>query len=211
VPVWPKVFGIIAIVFASYGLLSQLVGLVMAAPMSAVFERIGAPSPFDGGASRFIYLNGAGLLLLSGLLLAGGIALVRRRPAARRLLLSWAAARIAFAALIAPAQFAYTASMFSKVSSMPLTVGPPAAGSSAPAAAPSGAPAPGPSTVSPGAPAPLPIPVREMAVMGTVFGILMGCFLPLMTLIGLFLPKVVHQMRGWATPEQQDSPMPNLY
>lgn len=226
-PVWPKVCGITAIAIAGYSLVTQLMGLAMAAPMSAVFQHIGGTSPFDAAALRFLYVNAAGLLALTILLLAGGIALLRRRPSSRKLLYTWAVARIVFAALLAPAQYDYTMSMFTKIATMPMptrstspvTTAPVAGGSTAPTgtvASPT-APAP-PAARTPSSPLPgtstaaIPgFPIKEMAVMGMIFGLLMGCVLPVITLIGLSLPKVIHQMRCWSSPDPLPPPMPNLY
>lgn len=88
-PLWPKVIGIVCISFAGLGLCCGGVGLAMA-PLSAGFVEPlleGAPPPPSMTFGIVDYLIGGIGLVLTCVLLMGGIMLVGRRPIGRTLVL----------------------------------------------------------------------------------------------------------------------------
>jgi hypothetical protein len=107
---WPRVVGIIVVVIASLGImqygLCAPIGLLAASLMGSAFESIAESQPntgLEGTVAQMEALqdytlvnlasNGAALVL-SIMLLIGGIGLLRRRPWARRGLLAWAVLRM---------------------------------------------------------------------------------------------------------------------
>lgn len=217
VPGWPVGVGITAIVLAGYGLLTQLTGLLMVKPMSAILRQVGAGNLLGDKASHFIQLNAIGLSSLGLLLAVGGFKLFRRRPSARWLLLTWAVLRIVFSGLIAPMSYDYMTSLTTTMATIPRRVthptipgGPVSPAGPAPAASPStgtpstGTPAP-PGPVSPAFP---PVPVKGMAMLSMVMGIGMGSLLPLLTLVWFNLRKVRMLMASWSGAGAESIPPP---
>ena len=118
---WPNVIGIIAIVFGSMAALGSCfaIGALLfldqyADIMNSFQAQAGQGEAWEEmvaimDARQLIFLAlGFLALFLAGLLLAGGIALIRRRPSARGLLLGWSLAKMAMAVTEAWAEWPLT-------------------------------------------------------------------------------------------------------
>ncbi len=165
-----------------------------------------------GLMNRYMLYNGTGCLILGLLLVVGGIALLRRRPQARVLLLTWAVGRIILAVATLPMMMAYTEAMMNSFSVPPphtAPAAPAAPGTSASTPGPSAAPAPAGGASSP-APAPAsPAPGRAappfdvtamtaaMSRIGAYAGLASACLGPLFVLVWFNLRKIRTQMASW--------------
>lgn len=216
-PAWPKALGITAIVFGAYGMISHAAGFASSRFLGAITKGLPEAAGFDeqvlGLMNRYMLYNGTGCLILGLLLLAGGIALLRRRRKARALLLTWAMARIVLAVATLPLMMSYTEAMMARFAVPPLRTVPPAAAppasgstpaspppaagtprsaSAPPAAAPAGAP---------GSPAAPPFNVHAMAAamsrIGAYAGLASACLGPVFALIWFNLRRIRTQMASW--------------
>jgi hypothetical protein len=97
---WPAVIGIICIVLGGLSILGGLWGLLFPILFRGLLESA-AKAPGGAAAAQFPYwvnqLSSGGMLFLSFILLAGGIALNSRRRVGPRLLLTWSILKIIFA------------------------------------------------------------------------------------------------------------------
>ncbi|MFP4104721.1 MAG: hypothetical protein ACLFVU_01420 [Phycisphaerae bacterium] len=93
-PAWPKVFGILSIVFAGLGILSTLFGLIVGNPNSASNPSApNVPTREDLTDAMPVWHGGAETILsvlLPVLLLIAGIMLLKYKPLGRTLHLVWA-------------------------------------------------------------------------------------------------------------------------
>lgn len=103
--IWPTVLGVLAVIFGSLGLLNAvfgLFGILVPGIVKGFFEQQAQQQPgvgLESAVAQMEVIEGyffANLLVLicsfalSIMLLAGGIALLRRRPSARRTMMGWA-------------------------------------------------------------------------------------------------------------------------
>lgn len=223
-PAWPKALGITAIVFGAYGLISHAAGFATTRFLGTMTQGLPGAAGFDEKAlslmNRYMLYNGIGCLILGLLLIAGGIALLRRRPRARALLLTWAVARIILAVATAPMMMAYTGAMITSLTVHPLTTLSPVPAPPAPAGVPLGpvsesvstplsagpmAPV-GPGSVTapaspPRSPAAPPFNASAMAAamsrIGAYAGLAAACLGPLFVLIWFNLRKIRTYMATW--------------
>ncbi len=96
---WPIVFGVIAIIFAAFGLLGALSSPFLAKfslSQVEVLKQSGVTVPDEvvEGYKAVVRNNAIGSGILSLLLLIGGILLVKRRPVAAMLLQIWSVLKI---------------------------------------------------------------------------------------------------------------------
>ncbi len=116
---WPTVLGIISIVLASLGILTNLCGGVAAVFMPAIMGAIGDAAPKDDPmikvqvelAHRFMAFNLANAVIVIGLgviLLSAGIGLARRRRTAVGKVKLWAIGRIIWSIPAAYATYVIT-------------------------------------------------------------------------------------------------------
>jgi hypothetical protein len=89
--VWPTVIGIIAIVWASVGLLGGACGLLMPSAVGQIAASSGDKAMLDlQKQGPWMTVSSLASVGLAGLLLAAGIGVVSRRPWARKSFLVWA-------------------------------------------------------------------------------------------------------------------------
>jgi hypothetical protein len=217
-PAWPKALGITAIVFGAYGMISHAAGFASTKFLGSMTKGLPGSVGFDenvlGLMNRYMLYNGTGCLILGLLLVGGGIALLRRRPQARALLLTWAVARIMLAVATLPMMMAYTEAMMASLTVAPpaRTVSPP--GSPAATPVPAGAPS-APATPAPAGSVPAPVPpgagaprspappfnVNAMAAamsrIGAYAGLASACLAPVFALVWFNLRRVREQMATW--------------
>lgn len=225
-PIWPKIMGWCAVGVGTYGIFSHGLGLFMVPFARSIVTDPKAGKPIAAAMDdlgHFALYNGLGCLLLGVLLIVGGIALLRCRPLARGLLLSWAVLRIAFAGLTAPMFYSYTKSMMENAlagvppsisAAHPGGVGDTDEGTntgqgkftlrstSSPATS---------SSSSGGAPSPPAFPATSfassVATFSFGFGVVMSCILPLFTLIWFNLAKIKSQVAGWKSKPVYSTPI----
>ncbi len=175
---WPKVVGIICLVF---GIIAAALGLLGAATSDVqirMLEELGTPSDlFDRHMVAVKILPAvAGLLGLVAVI--GSILLIMRRKAGWSILLLWAGLKIAYALGQAP----FTAAMQKEIMPYQLKMLNQMQANSGKTAAP-------------------PVPLIEVATsMAQVFSVLWYCALPIFILIFFLRKKVRDEVDGWTNP-----------
>jgi hypothetical protein len=104
---WHKPLGIVGIIFGAGAALMGLFGLIMVPIQKKI---LGAAGVMDGVSPGHMFIQNYVVLplaiALGGLLLAGSIQLLRRRPVAKTLILTWAALKIILIIGSAPSSYA---------------------------------------------------------------------------------------------------------
>lgn len=101
---WPMALGVIAIIFGSLAALGGILGLFSPLMLGAMGQAM--PTPPQGGDPFAFMKDWTGWIIaasiltttIAGLLLAGGIGLVKRRRWAPRVVIAWAIVKIIFVA-----------------------------------------------------------------------------------------------------------------
>jgi len=174
-PLWPTVLGVIAVVFGALGAIGacfRMLSLLIMQPLGQAAARQGQPDPFAfmSDWAGWIVTVSVAALLVAGMLLAGGIGLLRRAAWGRGVILAWVVAKMILVIAQVFMNFEMQKDQMAALAESGTTV--------------SG----------------MQAMIQAMGVVGVVIGILWGWALPVFMLIWLSRAKVRAQVAGWSGP-----------
>lgn len=161
---WPKVIGIISIVIGGLGLLQQAGGLVASLAMGGAST---TPPGWPQWAQAYSMAAGVAMMAASGLLIAAGVQLVRRRPVARTLHLVYGLAKVLIAIVALAVGLHLTRLMLAEMTA-------------------SASPPPGVGGM-----------MEAMVIVGVVIGFLIGVAYPVFLFIWFSRKKIRQQVAAW--------------
>jgi len=178
---WPMAVGVIAIVFGAFGVIAGCFGIVMLSFLPAFLEMI-AEVAGDAQASQMealgeyrpmlMVLVGCGLLL-SVMLVVGGLGLVRRRPYGVTWCLVWAVLKSIFVVANAGANYVMNQAQIAAMAEDPNI--PPMPGGI----------------------------LEALGALGAAFGLLWGWALPVFMVIWFMRKPIRAEVRDWAAPPDE--------
>lgn len=196
---WPKVLGIIGIIFGSVAMVGGMISVLAFKTMSATYESMGLGAGFVEKhliALKYIPPIAGSLGLL---LLLGSILLLVRKRLSRGLLLLWAVLKVALVIGQTPYNTAMTKDMMPFQKQIMDTAFKNAGGVKP---APAATPAPEPAV--PAAPSAPPVPTLEInsvvettMVISQAVAVIWGCVLPVFLLIWLMRGKIRAEVAEW--------------
>jgi hypothetical protein len=183
-PVWPLVIGIISTALGSLGLACDLVGLVVAMVVTPWASKLGPrpamPQMPYGLNGPWAILSGGAQVLTATMLLVAGIVLLRRRPAARALHLSYVVLKFAVVLLSATVMIVNMQQIASMAATMPAATGP---------------------GIPPGMPASMPATMMKTSmIFGEVYGgliLMLSTAYPIFLLVWFLRRRTIDDMRAW--------------